>query len=312
MALRFQAFLGALAVPLAWLAVPHPASAFDFEEVAPGLWVHQGRHELPTARNRGDLANLVAVIGDGAVAVIDTGGSYEVGAGLRDAIRAETDLPIRYVINTHFHPDHVLGNAAFLEDDPAFVGHAKLERALADRGPHYLARMGELMGAAAIDGSEIVLPTLAVADRLTLDLGGRVLQLQAWPTAHTSADLTVFDPATGTLIAGDLLFMEHVPVVDGSLLGWLDWSRAQDGTENGIEWVVPGHGPKIAAWPDAKMAQDAYLAYLRDRLRQSILSGESLREASETIEPESGAAWLLTEEFHPRNVVTGFTELEWE
>ena len=92
--------------------------------------------------------------------------------GQRSAAR--TDLPIRYVILTHVHPDHIFGAAAFRDDHPDFIGHAKLPGALAQRGGYYLRRLRDTLGEAA-EGSEIVPPTLLVSDRLDLDLGGRRL-----------------------------------------------------------------------------------------------------------------------------------------
>ncbi len=111
-----------------------PPTRLEVTEIAPGIFVHQGRYELQSPENRGDMANASFVVGSDAVAVIDTLGSAVAGRELRSAIRAVTDKPIRYVINTHMHPDHVFGNAAFKEDNPTFVGHYKLARGLALAG----------------------------------------------------------------------------------------------------------------------------------------------------------------------------------
>ena len=84
-------------------------------------------------------------------------------------------------------------------------------------------------------------PTLLVAGTTTLDLGGRALTLRAWPVAHSDNDLTGFDATTNTLFGGDLVFLGHIPVVDGSLKGWL---RALDELQSiPAQRVVPGHGP---------------------------------------------------------------------
>jgi len=118
----------------------------DFEEVAPGVHVHRGAIEEPDAVNGGDVSNLGFVVGDRAVAVVDTGGARWIGEGTWRAIRARTDLPVTHVILTHMHPDHVLGAGVFEAAGAELVGHAALERALADRAGNYLESFGALIG----------------------------------------------------------------------------------------------------------------------------------------------------------------------
>lgn len=280
------------------------------EQVAPGVFVHQGRHEDFTPANRGGIANLGFVIGDAAIAVIDTGGSPGQGRDLLAAIRARSDLPVAYVITTHAHPDHFLGHAAFAGEAPIWVGHERLPAALAERGRFYLANMERLLGPAA-EGSRLVAPdrTVAPGQPLRLDLGGRALVLRAWPVAHTDTDLTVLDEASGTLFAGDLLFMERLPVIDGSLKGWL--AVLDELAALPARRVVPGHGPSSAPWPEALEPQRRYLAGLLERVRASVAGGRTLGATVESLAPPD-PSWRLREGNHERNITTGYTELEWE
>lgn len=285
------------------------AAELPVSEVAPGIFVHSGTIALMTRENEGAIANVGFVVGADAVAVIDTGGSLREGEALLAVVRARTSKPIRYVINTHGHPDHVFGNAAFVADGTSFVGHSKLPQALASRGPYYLANFRRIMGSELIDPVKIVPPTLLVSDTLTLDLGSRHLTLQAWPAGHSDSDLTVFDETSKTLFAGDLVFLRHIPVMDGSIRGWL-------GTIGELEKipaqrVVPGHGP-VSEWPAALADERRYLATLLADVRASNKKGEPIRTAAEKAAAEERPHWQLFDDYNARNATAAFSEIEWE
>ncbi len=241
--------------------------------------------------------------------MIDTGGGLREGEALRAAIRRVTELPIGYVILSHMHPDHVLGTAAFDGDAPQIVAHANLADALARRADHYLARVREDLGEAAA-GTRVVLPTRSIATDDEIDLGGRVLELHAYPTAHTNNDLGVVDRRTDTLWLADLLFVERTPVLDGSLLGWL---KVMDGlAQVKASRVVPGHGPVLEDWRPALDAQRRYLQALADGVREVINRRGTIEDAVASVGRDEAGQWLLYDDYHGRNVTAAFVELEWE
>lgn len=285
------------------------ARALDFEEVRPGLFLHRGRVALAEPANGGNIANIAFVIGSEAVAVIDSGGSRALGEATVAAVREATDLPIRYLVLTHYHPDHVFGATALADAGAEILAHARLWDALAVRSDSYLEQGRRQVGPTFI-GSAVPAVDRAVTEDLVLDLGGRRLELRAWPVSHSEADVTVLDPTTRTLLAGDLVFGEHLPTLDGSILGWFEVLGELAGLE--ARHVVPGHGGPLLPWPEGGAAVRRYLDVLAGDVRALLGEGATISETVERAARAEGGAWDLFDLHNPRNATAAYTELEWE
>jgi quinoprotein relay system zinc metallohydrolase 2 len=301
-----------------WLAGAGTAAAGDapgalpVTEIAPGDFVHYGKPLPLDAPGHDDIANIGFIVGRRCVAVIDTGGSVRVGRALRRAITAHTALPVCYVINTHVHVDHVLGNAAFAAAQVHFVGHALLADALVRSRPFFLANYAADLDAPA-SAAQIIGPdeSVAVGSDRNLDLGERQLTLHAWPKAHTDCDLTVYDVSSGTLWTGDLLFVQRTPALDGSIIGWLAAIDALAALPH-VRHLVAGHGEVTGEPAAAFTPERVYLSTLLQSVRADLAQGKSLQDALKEPSEAGQSHWLLWDSTHPRNVTRAYQELEWE
>lgn len=291
-----------------------PASAsaesdFTVKNVSEGVYVHFGQHLDIDTGYQGDICNTSFVVGSKGVAVIDTGGSLKVGKQLREAIRKVTPLPVLYVINTHVHPDHIYGNAAFVADKAQFVGHDKLAGAMHARHEQYDRLNAKFLHDDA-KGSEQIMPTLIVKTTLELDLGNRKLVLTAHPQAHTNTDISVVDSKTNTLFTGDLLFIERTPVVEADVKGLI----AELEKFKAVQYaqVVPGHGPNTTDGVTAINNAQRYLNQLLNDIRANIKQNHGMEKAMETAAASEKDKWVLFDIANRRNVNTIYPALEWE
>ncbi len=290
-------------------AQPEHDAAFAIENLGDGIYVHHGKHLDIDEGYQGDICNISFVVGTKGIAVIDTGGSLKVGQQLRQAIRQVSALPVLYVINTHVHPDHIYGNAAFLADRPQFIGHDKLATAMQLRQEQYTKLNVKLLGVDA-NGTVQVMPTISVKDTLQLDLGDRKLLLTAHPAAHTNTDISLIESKTSTLFTGDLLFTERTPVIEGDIKGLI--IELEQLKNSPAKQVVPGHGIATQHWLEALNNEQRYLQVLLADIRASIKKGESMESTMNTAAATEKDNWLLFNVANRRNINYLYPVLEWE
>ncbi len=265
--MRRSALLLVLAF-LAVAAVPAARAQQNFDKVvitpvklADGLWMLTGGG-----------GNLLLCAGPDGALMVDA--QY---AALAPRILAAVGSlgggrPLRFVVNTHYHGDHVGGDSAMAAAGAAIVAHENVRRRMS------VDRFNETFGTTTKAAPAAALPVLTFADSLTFHLNGREIRVFHLPPAHTDGDAVVWLPAANVLHTGDLLFNGTYPVIDvsagGSIGGMI---RALDRLlplVGPATRIVPGHGP--LADRAALLRFRSMLVTVRDRLTKLAKERKSL------------------------------------
>ena len=274
----------ALLASLAWLmlataAAAQPAVRPQAVQVAPDTYMVQGLSALGTSANRNFISNAGFVVTKDGVLVVDALGSPALARELLAEIRRITPAPVRYVVLTHYHADHIYGLQAFKEAGAVVIAHqAGREYLNSDTAALRLQASREEL-APAVDAQTRLVPADRWIDgRTTLQLGGLDFVLQPAGPAHTPEDLVVWVPQLKLLFAGDLVFRGRIPFVgqadSGRWISALDTLLAFD-----AQIIVPGHGPASAsARADLELTRD-YLAYLRKTMGEAARNMDPFEEA---------------------------------
>lgn len=301
-----RSVLGAAALALAApRAFAQPRQSYDLTPlpVADGVWMVAGATEYFTRANGGAIVNIVLIKGDTGLILIDSGPSRRYGEALALMARQLDLRGVSAVVNTHHHPDHFFGNQVFaarpiLALGPTIAAAAAEGDALSD---NMYRLLGDWMR-----GTELVPPTQAIGGGDIRIDGREVLALPL--SGHTVADLAVLDRATGTLVAGDLVFHDRAPTTPSADLPL--WHAALDTLDAAASArLVPGHGPLDTT--RAAVAQTrAYLHWLEDTLRAAARQGLDMVEIMALPLPEDFAAMgAQPGEFH-RSVAHLFPDIE--
>jgi cyclase len=255
---------------LAILAAPATARAQinTVQNLAPGVYFHEGDPRLGTCNNGW-------IVMDSYVVEVDA--NYPVGARVViPKIRAITDKPIRFVVDTHFHPDHAFGNEVWALEGATIVAQVGVLDQLRKSG----AAAWELSAKSRADvaASSLCLPSLVYADALAFDDGNHRVELH-WPgVAHTHGDTLVWLPRERILFTGDVCVNGSYNYVHDSDIG--AWIQALERAKKlGAAKVCPGHGP--IGGPEVIADQQAYFIELRRGVQALVDAGKSPAEISD-------------------------------
>jgi uncharacterized sulfatase len=279
------------------------AAAFDYalraRPVGRDVAVFIGRTEDFDTVNGGNIVNTAFIVAPQGVIVIDSGPSLRYGQQMRRAIGEFTPRPVALVINTHHHPDHFLGNQAFV-DRPIAALPATIQGIAAD-GNAFAENLYRLSGD-WLKGTEVVVPTRALAAG-PIDVAGRRLQLIALD-GHSGADLAVYDPGSGVLFAGDLVFNGRAPTTPHADIA--HWLAALDQLEAitrqpGFSALVPGHGQIADDAAPIRQTRD-WLRWLQESMEQAAEAGLDMNEVLARPLPAEFAALPVAASEYRRSV----------
>lgn len=269
---RWLLLLGAL------LCASAAAEPLKLQAVTPNVWFARGEAALGSPQNRNFISNAGVVVTPAGVVVIDALGSPALAESLLEAIALITPQPVRYVVLTHYHADHVYGLQAFKAHGATVIAHEGGKVYLVSDAAQQRLQANRETLAPWINADTRLLP----ADRwirddgLTLELGGTRLQIRHAGPAHSPEDLTVFVEGPRVLFAGDLAFRGRIPFVgQADSRSWIAaLSRLVD-IKPAV--IVPGHGP-LSTVDDLRLTRD-YLQYLRDTMGRAAADMEPFDEA---------------------------------
>jgi cyclase len=247
---------------------------FTLKQVGPNVWaaISNPKSKAPAGANTG------FVIGDDGVAVIDTtlsgdaDGNFgtEPAQQLLAAIRRLTKLPVRFVINTHYHLDHTGANAVFVDAGAIVIAHPNVRGWIHSEN---LRLFGKDITAPQKTFIEALLPPTVTYDQaMDLHLGSRVIRVRSFP-GHTGGDSVVLIPDAKVVFAGDLFWHDMLPnLIDASTDAWIRTLATLTKNESGATFV-PGHGD-VGTAQDVGVFRD-YLATLRKLVSDARARGQS-------------------------------------
>jgi cyclase len=292
-------------VIFAFLAFTSFASAQDLgprvQKLADGVYVHTGK---------GFESNSGIILTEEGVVVIDTGQNPIESRDIMDTVKKLTSMPVRLVIDTEPHADHTTGHYIF--SPPAIVVAAAgagesmrgADRAAPDRIQRLAATSPEMK--AALEGYRFITPHIEYRDKMTINLGGRVLELMYLKGVHSESDSAVWLPKERVLFSASAFVVNQVnilrPIVTiPDILAAGKMMKALN-----PEHVVPGHGTPGTV----KIFEDGerYYALLMDRVGKLMKEGKSLDDIKKEVKMPEYASWGSQDRF-PTNVDAAYRAL---
>jgi cyclase len=333
------------AILLCSLIAAHPAASAAqtgqnrlAKETGDLLKVAEGVYAQTVSPDGNAVSNSGVVVLEHSVVVFDTHFTPEGGQALLLKIRALTPKPVRYVVDSHFHPDHTHGNQVFpgtvqiisstnarrdilQKDQPALnrtlasvqAQLEKMRKATAvsemeevngvDLGRQIKARQELLEKMSRL---RIVVPLLTIDSRLSIIEEKREVVLLYIGIGHTDGDIILYLPAEKVVFLGDLFFNAAIPnVQDANLLEWM--KTLDEILRLDAEKFIPGHGP-VGTKQDVREFL-GYFEELKAQVEPAVTRGDSMEQVLRDVQVPAKYASYNFQTFFPANVQEMYVEL---
>lgn len=286
-------------------------SLFSFEynlvpkKINDQIYCFFGKPQIMNTHNNGDITNSCFVDLGESYLVIDSGPSYKYARDAHKAMKSIKNQKVSYVINTHIHDDHWLGNGYYKENGATIIG-AKIFANTPNATP---IRMQQFISKEAFDKTEEVFPTKHIEGVQTLNLQGVDVELTSYDKKiHTDNDMIVFIPSQSAVFAGDLVFNERVlSLRDGDINNWIDALNEIDAKKS--KFIIGGHGNLYLS--DSTKMTKRYLEAIKEFVLESIDMGLDITDTLAKSRMSEFEHLKLYEEMHTKNIETAYRTLEW-
>ena len=262
-----------------------------------------GKEEYFSKQNGGDIANSAFIITKNSVILIDTGTTVDYANSMKKEISKITKKPIKYVINTHHHPDHFLGNKAF-EDAKIYATQHTIDD-IKNNGEKYVSNMVNLIGEAVYSTRALAPNTLLESKKLILD--NYELEI-FYLDGHTQSDVAILDKNTKTLYASDLIFNQRaLATPHANLEKWI--LALKELKKLDFDILVPGHG-KATFSKEVIDENIRYLTFLDKTLKNALDNGLDTFEILSLEVPEDIKNYSMFEEEYERTIINLYKKYE--
>ncbi len=282
--------------------------SMELRKVGEGVYMAEGTYGLPSKENRGFISNAYGVLTREGWVVIDTLSTPELAREFISELKKIKNVPILYVIATHYHMDHWFGIAPFKEEGAKFIAHANLKRFYEDGSADMVLESAQ-RSYGVFNSVKLFPPDLVVEERVKLRIGGNTLEIIPMTPAHTNTDLVI--RFGDILFVGDLVSYKRIPFLgdrNASTKGWLDVLNRL--SKFHFKKLLGGHGDPMGR--DAIRWTKDYITYVREKVKELKDEGLFVDEVKSALKDTPFKNSYMYKEFHMKNVYSVFNELDME
>ena len=275
------------------------------QNVAEDVYCFFGKLENISKENAGNMVNTCFVQTQEGFVVIDSGPTFSYASQAYEEMQKIKKLPVKYVIITHDHDDHWLGNSFYKSKGALLIGPRTYAQNIV---PGMKTRMQDALGKELYGKTSIVKLDTVVDTNLSLNVGGKMFEVrQLEPVAHTKGDLIIFMPHNKVLFVGDLVFNGRLTSMrDGSILGSLKTLEQIDKYKAKV--IISGHGYNIET--NATQQFKSYLLEMKIEVLKAQDEDIGMEEITKKVSMPEYKNMKLYDVLHGRNVLDAYKELE--